>query len=89
MVNRKDRQSVSRQLKIMNDYRFTPGDGITLTDDVVYPPNDLRTVVGRIVGVSWSLPADRMDVTAKLLAGSDRGGPAGGGIGNTNTDMGA
>ena len=90
MVNRKDRQSISRSLQIINDYRFTPGDNIFFTDDVTYPPNGNATPVGRIVGLSWSLPADRMNITAKLSATGGTGpSGGGGGIGNTNTDMGA
>jgi hypothetical protein len=96
MVNRKNQKSVDRTFQIINDYRYTPGDAIDFSDDVIYPPVGSTTPTGSVVGVSWSLPGDRMTITAKLThytgsfvfpAGGGLGGE--GDIGTSNTDMGA
>jgi hypothetical protein len=96
IVNRKDLQTVTRVVTMVNDYRFTPGDTLNFTDDKCYPPARQNIPSGRVVGVNWSLPNDTMSITTKLPHYVAAAGPSGGGgsngwyndVGQGNTEMG-
>ena len=91
IVNRKDLKTITRTSSIVNDYLFTPGDGVTYTGGEWFPPISYTEPKGYVSSVTWSLPSDRMNITSKHShdTGGGLGPNSGFGIGDSNQDMGA
>ncbi len=65
IVMRKDQKTITRTSTIVNDYRYTPGDGLTYTGGFYYPPLNPTFTEGYVSTVTWSLPTDRMTIVSK------------------------
>jgi hypothetical protein len=93
IVNRKDQKTITRTSSIVNDYLFTPGDGLTYTGGDHYPPLNPTNTKGYVSSVTWSLPSDRMTVRsmhAHITAGQlDMNREKDTTVGDANQDMGA
>jgi hypothetical protein len=96
IVNRKDRKTITRRSTIVNDYTYSPGDGLTYTGGEWYPPINNESPLfgstnkGYVSSVTWSLPSDRMTIESKHPHQTGGNGPQGGyAIGDSNENMGA
>jgi hypothetical protein len=97
IVNRKDQKTITRRSTIVNDYTYSPGDGLTYDGGDWYPPivNNSplfgTTNKGYVSSVTWSLPSDRMTIQSKHphTSGGGLGPNSGYGVGDSNENMGA